>query len=45
MQPVFLQGCAAQGAFQGEAGLLRDLQGREVVGVDAQPRALQTASG
>ena len=43
MQAVFLQGGAAQGAFQDEAGLLRDPQGREIVDVDAQPRALQAA--
>ena len=45
MQAVFLQAGAAQGAFQGETGLLRDPQGSEIAGADAQPRALQAASG
>jgi Domain of unknown function (DUF222)/HNH endonuclease len=45
VQAVLLQGGAAQGAFQGEAGLLGDPQGREIVGVDVQPRALQRTSG
>jgi hypothetical protein len=45
VQAVLLQGGAAQGAFAREAGLLRDPEGCEVVGVDAQPYALQAASG
>src|ERR1700751_5850473 len=45
VQAVFLQGDAAQGAFARETGLLRDPQRCEVVGIDAQPYALQAAGG
>jgi hypothetical protein len=45
VQAVFLQAGAAQGTFASEACLVRDPQGREIVGVDVQPHALQAAGG
>jgi hypothetical protein len=45
VQAVFLQAGAAQGGFAREACLVRDPQGREIVGVDVQPHALQAACG